>query len=298
MDNQTRAFLGETYDWLKASIQLEDVQPLYGGVRVYLPRWTASQMFITQLRSGEQETKYRIPLGWHEKETLCQLFIEQDFLAIQPEERSGIPDEAHPNITLTNSKGESHSVAKWSGVVDVHFDVLYQALLALAERTQNHKPIPDRFSTWQKGALMGGLGLLLSLFLLLSYGLAAILTTVWWTEKTMLLFMLLFVLLVGTPVALRGLTWRERNKSPEDRLFSNPPVNFILGLLFSMAFICCTNMVWAILQEWRHGKHMATIGNVEFSVLISYTALFTLHLVMLGTMLFGPRLLELIDERF
>jgi hypothetical protein len=41
---------------------------------------------------------------------------------------------------LTNAQGISHTCAKWAGVVDERFDVLYQALLALASRAAENKP--------------------------------------------------------------------------------------------------------------------------------------------------------------
>lgn len=35
-ENKTASFLGKEYNWSKASLKLQDVQPLFGGVIVYL----------------------------------------------------------------------------------------------------------------------------------------------------------------------------------------------------------------------------------------------------------------------
>jgi hypothetical protein len=298
MENQTQRFLGQPYNWSKASIRLEDVQPLFGGVRVYLPGWTMSQMFVTRVNAAGQEEKYRIPLGWQEKAALCQLFVDQDFLTIQPEERLGAPDEARPGITLTNRQNVSHEVSKWQGVENGRFDTIYQALLALAERSQGHKPIPPRFTSWQKGAVIGGLALLFLLLLGLAYGLAAALADVLWPERAALLLALFFLLLGTTPFMLRGLAWRERRKSREDRLFSNPPVNVVLGLLFFVALICGADLVWAMLKGWRTAVPVTSQDLVWQYALAGWTALLAIWLVALAAAAAGPRVLALVDERF
>ncbi|MCP4427861.1 MAG: hypothetical protein GY803_25540, partial [Chloroflexi bacterium] len=160
---KTASFLGYEFNWSKAGIELDDVQPLHGGVRVKLPAYTMSQALITQVAPGGKETKYRLSLGLKEKDELCRLFIEQEFLTIQPEERSGIPDEARPSITLTNRQRQSHTVAKWTGVADPRFDALYDALMALSQRTEKMKEIKPKLNGLQKGLFLGGIGLLIVL---------------------------------------------------------------------------------------------------------------------------------------
>lgn len=95
---------------------------------------------MTRVARGCRESVYQLSLKPGEREVLCQLFVAQDFLTIRPEERPGIPDEARPRIIMTNAQGVSHACAKWAGVVDERFDVLYQALLALASRAAENKP--------------------------------------------------------------------------------------------------------------------------------------------------------------
>jgi hypothetical protein len=50
-ENATSAFLGNPYTWSNIKIELNDVQPLHGGVRVLLPGYTVGQAFVTQFSS-------------------------------------------------------------------------------------------------------------------------------------------------------------------------------------------------------------------------------------------------------
>lgn len=143
-ENATIAFLGPEYSWSQVAFELRDVQPLSGGIRIYLPAWTISQFFVTKVSPGGEESKYKLQTPWDTKEELCRLCIEKDFITIRPEERAGIPDEARPEITLTNRRNESHTVSKWAGVIDERFDAVYDTLLAMEERTAGQRPMPTR----------------------------------------------------------------------------------------------------------------------------------------------------------
>lgn len=59
-ESATAAFLGPEYSWSKVAFELRDVQPLSGGVRVYLPAWTISQFFVTEVAPAGKETKYNM----------------------------------------------------------------------------------------------------------------------------------------------------------------------------------------------------------------------------------------------
>ncbi|MCB9418861.1 MAG: hypothetical protein H6667_03600 [Ardenticatenaceae bacterium] len=136
-NNLTSDFLGNRYSWPNTKIELDDVQALYGGIHVYLPGETAFQAYVTRVAPGGSKTKYKLPLGRQEKDALCQLFIEQDFLSIEPEERPGIPDEARPAITLGNYTGKTHTVSKWQGIKNERFDAIYRALKQIGERSKD-----------------------------------------------------------------------------------------------------------------------------------------------------------------
>ena len=125
MENETARFLGADYHWSRAQIELRDAQPLMGGIRVLLPSYTISHMFVTRVAPGGGETKVRLPLRWDEKKDLCALCVEHDFVTIAPQERAGLPDEARPTITLSNRQREQVAVAKWAGVRDARFDAIY-----------------------------------------------------------------------------------------------------------------------------------------------------------------------------
>jgi uncharacterized membrane protein len=119
-----------------------------------------------------------------------------------------------------------------------------------------------------------------------------------WPEQATLLLALFFILLGTTPFVLRGLAWRERRKSREDRLFSNPPVNVVLGLLFFVALICGADLVWAMLKGWRTAVPVTSQDLVWQYALAGWTALLAIWLVALAAAAAGPRVLALVDERF
>jgi hypothetical protein len=301
-DNKTRAFLGPEYSWSRASIQLEDIQSLHGGIRVYLPRWTVGQVYVTRVAPGGQETKYRLPLGLKEKEQLCRLCVEQDFLTIQPEERPGIPDEARPSITLTNAKDESHNVTKWAGVQEARFDAIYQVLLELAGRTRQHKPIPTRLRPWQKALFVTGLLLSLMLLLWFAYFLGQGIVVAWWPEQFGALMGVLILLLVGAPLLMRGLAWRERYKFRGERIFTNPPITLGIGFLFFLALVGFTGILPTMWRIWRGemSMEMAATNNTDVAsyTVFTYTALFAIYFVLAAAALLGGALLQFIDDRF
>ncbi len=90
-------------------------------------------MALTPAALG-QAVHFTATLSEAETRPLFQLFIEHDFLTIAIPFRPGIPDEAHPQITLTNARGASHTVGKWARQAEARFDALARALRAVAER--------------------------------------------------------------------------------------------------------------------------------------------------------------------
>lgn len=298
-DNQTKVFLGQSYHWSKASLELHDRQPLHSGVYVYLPGWSISMAYVTHIAPGGLETKYRIPLKWTagEKTRLCQLCIDHDFLTIQPDERPGIPDEPRPTLTLTNHKNERHTVAKWAGVSDARFDAIYEALLALADRTREHQPIPTRFRPWQKTLLLGGLGLGALALSGVAYGVARQLAAAWWPAQSRLLVGCMLLLLAGIPLLTRRLAWRERHRYRGDQLFSNPPLLPVIALLFFLALIGSGELLWAGIQQgWT--ETAVSVNQSTTVVLFTLTVLCFTYTLILAAAWIGPTLLRLIEERF
>jgi len=156
MATTTSEFLGTLRQWSEVSIDLDDVQALYGGFRLQIRR---GQAFITKNRTQNQKDKYWLLLNTAETQLIRDLLLEHDFLTIAPEERPGLPDEARPTITVTNATGESHRVAKWVGIRDDRFDPIYNALLAITYKIENRKPLNYAEPRWWTIARFLSIGL-------------------------------------------------------------------------------------------------------------------------------------------
>lgn len=137
--NATQHFLGNETQWPSTSIELYDVQGLWGGRRIYVEG--TKRVVVQVVGPTLLERRYEIGLEQDELRHLLDLFVENDFLTIHPQERTGIPDEARPRIMLVNGTGDKWEVAKWAGVRDERFDTLYRAVLRLEALTQNMEPV-------------------------------------------------------------------------------------------------------------------------------------------------------------
>ncbi len=127
--NATQIFLGDESGWSAASIELHDVQGLWGG---HIIRVTGARRVTVQIIPTTRiERRAEFELDVADWQQLMQVLIENDFVTIQPLERPGLPDEGWPRLTLINAVGEQHVVSKWAGVVDQRFGVVYSALLRL-----------------------------------------------------------------------------------------------------------------------------------------------------------------------
>jgi hypothetical protein len=296
--NKTAVFLGPTYSWTKSTLELRDVQPLFGGVIVKLPGWTMGEAYITRVAPDGTESKYRLRLKIKEKQELIDLCVAQDFLTIQPTERPGIPDEARPTLTLTNSKKESHTIAKWAGVADTRFEAIYQAMLALTTRKADMRPIKPRFNAWQKGLAITGIIVGALLLLLPAYNLAQSLVAPLWPEQFGLLFFLLLFLMILLLGGMRGLAMLERRKAAGDRTFTHFWVAVAVNLLFAVAAICLIGLGETAVRLWRSSEVLAIGDERVLYGVLGYTAVFTAGFLLAAAGLIMPRLRPLIDERF
>ncbi len=136
--NATQQFLGEKGGWDSVSIEMSDVQGLWGGriVRVL----GSGQTLVRRIDRTMHERRYEIAAPPDEVRRLLGLFLEVDFLTIRPEERPGIPDEARPSITLMNASGARRTVSKWVGVADDRFDRVYAAIMEFERFAAQHEP--------------------------------------------------------------------------------------------------------------------------------------------------------------
>ncbi len=137
--NETRAFLGNEAQWSAARIELEDVQGLWGGRIIRIEG--GGKATVRLIQTGMIERRYDLRLARDEIKRLVEIFIANDFTAIRPMERPGIPDEARPKIRLTNSAGAQREVSKWAGVKDERFSAVYSTLIQLEAKTTILEPV-------------------------------------------------------------------------------------------------------------------------------------------------------------
>jgi hypothetical protein len=146
--NATQEFLGDETQRAAASIELYDVQGLWGGQRIYVEG--GKRAVVQLIQPGMLERRYEFTPGEDVIKRLLELMVENDFLTIKPGERLGKPDEARPRITLVNAEGNKWAVAKWARVQDERFDAILQGLLRLEELTKTLDPVysgPYKFGT-------------------------------------------------------------------------------------------------------------------------------------------------------
>lgn len=298
--NKTAEFLIAEYAWDNASLELRDVQPLFGGVIVRLPSWTMSEAFVSRIAPDGTETKYRLPLKWNEneKQKIIRLCVKHDLLTIQPEERPGIPDETRPTLILSNSRRESHTVSKWADVADAHFDAIYHIMLGLAERTAGLRPIPERFNNWQKAGAITGLVLGLLLLSLLAYVLARQLVNTWWPERLGALLVLLPILMGFLLVGMAGLVRLERHKSKWERTFTHIWVVMAVNFCFVLAGIAVWGLAATAVSVWRSDLPLAAGDERFWYGMLGYAAVFTAVLLLLAAGWLMPMLINLMDDRF
>lgn len=147
IENATSAFWGKRDQWADARIELHDVQALWGGRNITI---TESRALVEISKSGTKQAElYEVILVENEFEELINLFIVNDFLTIKVASRAGLPDEAKPEIVITNAEGEQHALAVWLGDLEKHerFNVLYQALLYFEKRASSGETLPDDSTT-------------------------------------------------------------------------------------------------------------------------------------------------------
>jgi len=114
------------------------VQPLFGGQDVYLDG--SGDCILRAVDKGLQEKRYRLKLAAEESQALRRMCIRADLAYLEVKERPGVPDEAHPEISLTSAAGETRKVAKWANDKVPAFDKVYALLAGMAKRTADLKP--------------------------------------------------------------------------------------------------------------------------------------------------------------
>ncbi|MCX5675739.1 MAG: hypothetical protein NTX87_12095 [Planctomycetota bacterium] len=137
-DNATAKFLGPEADWPKCKLVLRDVQGLFGGQDVYLDG--SGDCILRAVDKGLKEKRFRLKLAAEESLALRRMCIRADLAYLEIKERPGVPDEAHPEISITSAAGETRKVAKWANDKVPAFDKVYALLAGMAKRTADLKP--------------------------------------------------------------------------------------------------------------------------------------------------------------
>ncbi len=130
--NPTQTFLGDPTAWPFAHCRLFDIQGLWGGRAIYI--WGNGHSLTRIVSPTKREQRHVLTLNPAQLTQVWETFIANDFLALEIAPRPGIPDEAHPDITLVNPFGQAHSFGKWAGQIVEPFDRIYAQLLALAQQ--------------------------------------------------------------------------------------------------------------------------------------------------------------------
>lgn len=129
--NATEHFLGPEAGWAQAEIQLDDVHGLWGGQTVTVTG--AGRVRVRRVGPTFREGQWQTTLTEIETRALFWQFIEQDFVTLYLPDHIPVPDEAHPRLTLTNARGEAHSVLKWARQSEGRFEAVYAGVQAIAD---------------------------------------------------------------------------------------------------------------------------------------------------------------------
>jgi hypothetical protein len=135
--NATARFLGPPEGWAAVRLALRDVHGLWGGQEVDVDGAGNGAARLVD-RSGAAKTfDLRVPPA--QVAALLRQLIEVDFLALTFGPRPGVPDEARPEIRLTNPAGETRVVAKWANDASPAFAGIYQTLLGFLRQAGDQR---------------------------------------------------------------------------------------------------------------------------------------------------------------
>ncbi len=128
---------------------LRDVQGFSGGQDLWLYADGRIVVQVVTTPSGEKGLRrYETTATAAELQSVQNLLDQHHFADIKIAQRRGVPDEAHPTITVDYQSGPSVSVMKWANDKNPDFDPVYEELLALVKRVANDKPIFEGRYDW------------------------------------------------------------------------------------------------------------------------------------------------------
>lgn len=127
-------------------IELSDIHGLWGGSDLTVRR--DGSVFLKRIsigkRGGKIEHHYRYQLTGAQMLELKHFIKSSGYFKYRETRRPGIPDEAHPEITV-QFDGASNSAAKWANDRNSKFDLVYERLHELAELAAKSRPLKVRY---------------------------------------------------------------------------------------------------------------------------------------------------------
>lgn len=112
-------------------LRLDDVHGLWGGHTVVLD--ADGNVFVRKVRRPDEQ-RHHLKLPADELAGMLAFIASCGIRDYREHARPGVPDEAHPRITVTLAGQEKITAAKWANDKVPEFDKLYARLLQLAER--------------------------------------------------------------------------------------------------------------------------------------------------------------------
>ncbi len=119
------------------TVVLSDVQGLFGGQSLWIAEDRTAYVETVGHKQGANglwSTRYKTTLTPADWTKLERLVNEHHFRSIRMRQRPGVPDEAHPTITIVTRSGDTTSVMKWANDKHADFDAIYDYLLELCKR--------------------------------------------------------------------------------------------------------------------------------------------------------------------
>ena len=140
-----------------ARITLRDVQGLWGGHDLWLD--ADGKLVVQAVRPADRDKavkRYAAELPPDQVAAVDKLVADHKFFEIEIPKRPGVPDEAHPAITVRMKDGRSQIVGKWANDKHADFDAIYSHLLGLAKAAQKGEPVYIGPHDWKWEPPAGG----------------------------------------------------------------------------------------------------------------------------------------------
>ena len=259
-ENQTSAFLRDVIRQIKMPrMRLKEISVEDESLTISNYSGSAIQLFYKNQRGKVR--KYQARLRQDEQEFLTRLLIEQDFLTIQTDDRSGNPGEKRQIIEIQNQKRDRHEIAKWSGDHNERFDVIYSGIRALAELPENRlKFIPNSFAPWQMILAILGLIILLLLPFGAGYLLNQGLLGLFWPSGKLFILGFYTVSWAILPVVFGFLLYQSRFSKFWDEIVKHNVIPLvILSLAYGVVpFILLGIASTSVVDQWGL-QNMATV---------------------------------------